>query len=63
MELLHSSEKKYFVFVIYITNILLLYRIPRIKDLAIGEGNSILRVEQIQEGSQLLKNERKKQKY
>lgn len=42
------------MFVIYITNILLLHRIPRIKDLAIGEGNSILRIEQIQEGSQLL---------
>ena len=46
--LLYSMENKYFVFAIYITSILfLLYRIPRNKDLAIWDSNSILRVEQI----------------
>lgn len=47
MELLYSRENKYIVFAIYVTNILLLYRISRNKDLARGKSNSILRVEQI----------------
>lgn len=44
--LLCSREKKYFVFTIYVTSILLLYRILRYKDLAIGESGSMLRVNQ-----------------
>lgn len=46
--LLYSPENKYFVFGIYIDIILLLLCIiPRNKDLAIWNSNSILRVEQI----------------
>lgn len=47
MELLYFRENKYIVFATYVTNILLLYRISRNKDLARGKSNSILRVEQI----------------
>lgn len=47
MELLYSSENKYIIFAIYITNIILLYRISKNKDLAIGESNSVLRAKQI----------------
>lgn len=47
MELLYSSENKYIIFAIYITNIILLYRISKNKDLAIGENNSVLRAKQI----------------
>lgn len=46
MELLYSSENKYIVFAIYITNIILLYRISKNKDLAIGKSNSVLRAKQ-----------------
>lgn len=46
MELLYSSENKYIVFAIYITNIILLYTISKNKDLAIGESNSVLRAQQ-----------------
>lgn len=47
MELLYSSENKYIIFAIYITNIILLHRISKNKDLAMGESNSVLRAEQI----------------
>lgn len=47
MELLYSSENKYIVFAIYIISIILLYRISKNKDLAIGESNSVLRAKQI----------------
>lgn len=65
MELLYSRENKYIVFAIYVTNILLLYRISRNKDLARGKSNSILRVEQIHipRRQPVVKKKKMKQKY